>query len=80
MELTCEHFRAMIHYDFRRGLSRPECFDHLISTFGDEASSYATVKRWYNEFNRGHYSSLTNFVKIVKNQLLGQKTLMLCKN
>lgn len=56
MELTREHFRAMIFYDFRRGLSRQECIDQLTSTFGDEAPSLATVKRWYNEFNRGRSS------------------------
>ena len=54
MELIRENFPAMIYYDFRRGLSRQECIDQRISTFGDEASSYATVKRWLNEFNRGH--------------------------
>ena len=42
----------MIYYGFRRELSRQECIDQLISTFVDEAPSYATVKRWYNEFNR----------------------------
>jgi histone-lysine N-methyltransferase SETMAR len=56
MELTREHFRAMIFYDFRRGLSRHECMDQLNSTFGDEAPSFATVKRWYNEFHRGRHS------------------------
>ena len=45
MELIRENFPAMIYYDFRRGLSRQECIDQLISTFGDEAPSYATVKR-----------------------------------
>ena len=45
MELTRENFCAMINYDFRRRLSRQECIDQLISTFGDEAPSYATVKR-----------------------------------
>lgn len=56
MELTREHFRAMIFYDFRRGLSRQECIDQLSSTFGDEAPSFATVKRWYNEFHHGRRS------------------------
>ena len=56
MELTREHFRVMIFFDFRRGLSRQECTDQLTSTFGDEAPSFATVKRWYNEFNRGRHS------------------------
>ena len=45
MELTRENFRAMIYYDFWHGLSRQECIDQLISTFGDEAPSYAIVKR-----------------------------------
>ena len=51
MELTRENFRAMIYYDFRRRLSRQECIHLLIPTFGDEAPSYANVKRSYNEFN-----------------------------
>lgn len=78
MELTRENFRAMIYYDFRRGLSRQECIDQLTFTFGDKAPSFATVKRWYNEFNRGR--SPTKVVKVVQNQLLCQKTLMLYKN
>ena len=63
MELIRENFRAMIYYDFRRGLSRQECIDQFISTFGDETSSYATVKRWYNDFIRGHYSLTDEFRK-----------------
>ncbi|EFN60885.1 Histone-lysine N-methyltransferase SETMAR, partial [Camponotus floridanus] len=47
-----EHFRAMIFYDFRRGLSRQECIDQLASTFGNEAPHKATICRWFNEFNR----------------------------
>ena len=65
MELTRENFRAMFYYDFWRGLSRLECIDQPISTFGDEAPSYATMKRWYNEFNRAPIRSPTNFVKVV---------------
>ena len=56
MELTRENFRAVIYYDFRRGLSRQECIDQFISTCGNETPSYATVKRWYKEFNRGCHS------------------------
>ena len=54
---------TMICYDFLRGLSRKECINQLISTFGDEAPSYATVKRWYNEFNRGCHSLTDEFHK-----------------
>ena len=44
-------------------LSRQECIDQLISTFGDEALSYTTVKRWYNNFNRGRYWLTDDFYK-----------------
>ena len=56
MELTREHFRAIIFYNFRRGLSRQECIDELKSLFGDKAPSYSTVKNWFNEFNCGRRS------------------------
>ena len=53
----------MIYYEFRRGLSRQECIDQLISIFDDEAPSYATVKHWYNEFNSGRYLLTDEFRK-----------------
>ena len=56
MELTREHFRAIIFHNFRGGLSRQECIDELKSLYGDEAPSYSTVKNWFNEFNRGRRS------------------------
>ena len=55
MELNRENLRAIIYYNFRRGLSRQECFNKLASTFGDKAPSL-TVKRWYNEFNHERVS------------------------
>lgn len=61
MELTSEHFRAIIFHNFRRGLSRKECIDELNSLYGDEAPSYSTVKNWYNEFNRGRSSLQDEF-------------------
>ncbi|GFS88258.1 hypothetical protein NPIL_702731 [Nephila pilipes] len=56
MELNREHFRAIIFHNFRRGLSRQECFDELNSLYSDKAPSYSTVRNWYNEFNRGRCS------------------------
>ena len=44
-------------------MTRQECIDQLISTFGDEAPSYASVKRWYNEFNRGRHLLIEEFCK-----------------
>ena len=63
MELTRENFCAMIYYDIQRGLSRPECIHQLISTFGDEAPSYVTVKRRCNEFNCDWHSLTNGFRK-----------------
>lgn len=56
MELSREHFRAMIFYDFRVGLTQQQCIDRLKSAFGDEAPSRSSVFSWYNEFKRGRHS------------------------
>ena len=61
MDLTRENVRAMIFYDFRRGLTRRQCCDQLNLTFGDEAPHFATVKRWFNEFDRGRRSLSDQF-------------------
>ena len=53
MALACEHFRSIIFYNFRRGLSRQKCIHELKSLFGDKAPSYSTMKNWFNEFNCG---------------------------
>ena len=49
MELIREHFRAIIFHNFRRGLSRHECNDELQFLYGDEASSYSSMKNWFNQ-------------------------------
>lgn len=61
MDLNREHFRAMIFYDFRRGLSQQQCADQLTATFGDKAPSKATIYRWFSEFNRGRTSLTDEF-------------------
>ena len=48
MELNREHFRAIIFYNFQRGLTQQQCMDELKSLYGDEAPTYSTVKNWYN--------------------------------
>ena len=63
MELTREHFRAIIFYNLRRGLSRQECIDELKSLLRDKAPSYSTVKSWFKEFNRGRSSLKDEFRK-----------------
>ena len=59
MVLNGEHFRAIIFYNFRRGLTQQQCIDEFNSIFNDEAPSRISVYRWYGEFNRGR-SSLEN--------------------
>ena len=53
MELNREHFRAIIFYNFRRGLTQKQSINELNFIFGDEAPSRTSVYRWYGEFNRG---------------------------
>ena len=61
MELNREHFRAMIFHNFRRRLSRQECFDEFNSLYSDETPAYNTVKSLYNEFNRDRCSIQDEF-------------------
>ena len=56
MELTHEHFRTIILYNFRRGLSQQECIDKLKFFFGDEAPCYSTMKKQFNLFHRSRRS------------------------
>lgn len=56
MDLSREHFRAMIFYDFKVGLSVKECLERLRSAFGDSSPSQSTVYEWYSEFRRGRKS------------------------
>ena len=39
MELNREHFREIIFYNFRSGLTQQQCIDELNSIFGDEGPS-----------------------------------------
>ena len=59
MELNRGHFRAIIFYNFRHGLTQQPCIDELNSIFGDETPSRTSVYLWYDEFNLGR-SSLKN--------------------
>lgn len=56
MNLSKENVRVIIFYNFRRGLTRLQCFEELTSVFRDEAPCLRTVERWYVEFQRGHTS------------------------
>ena len=43
MELNREHIRAIIFYNFRRGLNQQQCIDELNTIFGNEAPSRSTI-------------------------------------
>ena len=47
MELEKRDFRAMIYYDFKRGLKQEESHQLLVSTFEELAPSRATVFNWF---------------------------------
>ena len=61
MELNREHFRAIIFYNFQRGLTQQQCIDKLNSIFSDEAASRTSAFRWYGELNRGRSSRQDEF-------------------
>ena len=61
MDLSKEHYRAVIFYNFKRGLSRKQCFEEINRVLGDKSCSLATIKRWYNEFQRGRLSLSDGF-------------------
>lgn len=52
MNLSREHFRAMIFYDFRCGLNQKQSYERLKLSFDDAAPSLATVYNWFGEFKR----------------------------
>ena len=61
MELNREHFRAIIFYNFRRGLTQQKYIYEFNSIFGNEAPSKTSVYRWYGEFNRDRSSLQDEF-------------------
>ena len=71
MELNREHFRAIIFYNIRRGLTQQQCIiERSLSVFIDGMVNSTEVV----------VHSKTNFVKVVRNQFLFRKPLMLCVN
>lgn len=56
MEISKENLRAIIFYNFKRGLTRLQCFEELTTVFSDKAPCLRTVERWYLEFQRGSSS------------------------
>ena len=51
-----EQYRSVIRFLFLEGKSRSEIKERLDTVYGDSSSSMATVKNWFNEFQRGRTS------------------------
>ena len=77
MELNREHFRVIIFYNLRHGLTQQQCIVELNSIFGDEAPS--RTSGMVNSSGLIVHSKM-NFVKAVQNQLLFRKPLILRAN
>ena len=56
MELERRDFRAMILYDFLKGLSVSDCHETLHNVFGASAPGKTQIYFWYGEFKRGRQS------------------------
>ena len=61
MDLSNEHFRAMIFYDFKYGLVESDCLKRLQMAFGEKSPTRATVYRWFAEFKRDRTSLSDEF-------------------
>ena len=75
IELNREHFRAIIFYNFRLGLTQKQRIDELNTIFGDEAPSSTSVYRWYGEFNRGRSSLQDKFLEGRPKSIVVAKTI-----
>lgn len=53
MDVSREAFRAMIFYDYKRGLTFKESHENLQTAFQESAPALATVTYWFREFKRG---------------------------
>jgi len=51
-----EQYRSVTRFLFLRGKSRSEIKERLDAVYGDSSPSMATVKNWFNEFQRGRTS------------------------
>ena len=54
MDEACE--RAVIQYLWEKEMSPREIHEDMVHTLREDSLSYATVKRWSAEFNRGRIS------------------------
>ena len=51
-----EKYRSVIRFLFLEGKSRSEIEERLDAVYGESSPSMATIKNWFNEFQRGRTS------------------------
>lgn len=56
MDASREAFRAMIFYDYKRGLTFMESHENIQAAFGESALALTTISCWYRELKRGQES------------------------
>ena len=68
MDLTREHYRVIIFYDFKLLLNQDECVQRLQLAFGDESPARATVFSRFNPLTRKEiiFLMLRNHQKILR--------------
>uniref|UniRef100_A0A182RUD8 Uncharacterized protein n=1 Tax=Anopheles funestus TaxID=62324 RepID=A0A182RUD8_ANOFN len=74
MELTREHFRAIIFHNFRRALSRQDCFDPV------KLHPIRLLRTGIMNLIMAEAHSVTNFVKDFQKRSLCLRTLIPLKN
>ena len=79
-ELNREHFRAIIVYNFRHGLTQQQQSMNLIQFLAMKLHQGPVFIDVMENLTEVVVQSKTNFVKVVQNQLLFRKPLMLCAN
>ena len=55
-KLENDQYRSVNRFLFLEGKSRGEIKESLDAVYGDSSNSVATVKNWFNEFQRGRKS------------------------
>lgn len=70
-----EQYRSVIRFLFLEGKSRSEIKERLDAVYGDASPSMATVKNWFNEFQRGRTSVFDEHAPVPRKRLLRRRTL-----
>jgi hypothetical protein len=49
-ELNTDHIRAIVYYNWKRGLNAEECKLEMDDVLGDQAPLQTTISNWYRDF------------------------------